>query len=81
MSDLEILSSNIFINNVLIFLFSFSFYMQFALVMYVIAAKSLSKREGMNVVIYVALSIVSILTCGVVYNGMAVIKAVIIRTA
>ena len=81
MSDLEILSSNIFINNVLIFLFSFSFYIQYALVMYVIAARALRKRNGMNVAIYVVLAVIGVLICGVVYNGMAVIKAVIIRTA
>ena len=55
--------------------------MQFALVMYVIAARSLRKRNGMNVAIYVVLAVIGVMACGVVYNGMAVIKAVIIRTA
>ena len=75
------LQSNILMNCILLYLFSFSFYMQFVLVMYVIAARSLRKRNGINVAIYVVLAVIGVMACGVVYNGMAVIKAVIIRTA
>ena len=78
---MKYLQSNILMNCILLYLFSFSFYMQYALVMYVIAARSLRKRDVINVAIYVVLAVIGVLICGVVYNGMAVIKAVIIRTA
>jgi len=73
MTDLEMLNSNVLLNLVLLYVFSFSFYMQFALVMYLVAAKSLSKRNSFNVIVYTILAVFGILVCGAVYKGMGLI--------
>jgi len=81
MTDLEMLNSNVLLNRVLLYLFSFSFYMQFALVTYLVAAKSLSKRNSFDVIVYVILAVFGVIICGVVYKGMNLIGAMFILPA